>query len=267
MNGGATKAKAPEVRQQSHEIGHRIDAGGLSTNYHDLGSGRPVTFVHGSGPGVSAWANWRLVMPVLARSWRVVAPDMAGFGFTEGKADTAYSMDLWMSQLIGLLDALGIERTDLVGNSFGGAVSLALAIRHPERVRRLVLMGSVGVEFEITPALDEIWGYTPSFENMRRMMNHFAFDASLVNDELARLRYEASIRPGFQESYAAMFPEPRQRWISALASAEVDIRAVQHETLVLHGHGASTPEEFSRFMQTETTQWGKVIRERGIKPN
>jgi 2-hydroxymuconate-semialdehyde hydrolase len=96
-------------------------------------------------------------------------------------------------------------------------------------------MGSVGVEFELTPALDEIWGYTPSFENMRQMMNHFAFDRGLVNDELARLRYEASIQPGFQESYAAMFPAPRQRWISALASAESDIAALPHETLMLHG--------------------------------
>jgi 2-hydroxymuconate-semialdehyde hydrolase len=230
----ATESR-PAAAPPSPEIGRRIDAGGLATNYHDVGSGRPVLFIHGSGPGVSAWANWRLAVPVLARGRRVVAPDMAGFGFTERKPATTYSMDLWVGQAIGLLDALGIERADLVGNSFGGAVSLALAIRHPERVRRLVLMGSVGVEFELTPALDEIWGYTPSFENMRQMMNYFAFDRGLVNDELARLRYEASIRPGFQESYAAMFPAPRQRWIASLASAESDISALPHETLVLHG--------------------------------
>ncbi len=219
----------------SPEVGQRIEAAGLATNYHDLGSGRPVMFIHGSGPGVSAWANWRLVMPVLARGRRVVAPDMAGFGFTERKAGARYSLDLWVAQAIGLLDALGIERADIVGNSFGGAISLALAIRHPQRVRRLVLMGSVGVEFELTRALDAIWGYEPSFENMREMMNLFAFDRGLVNDELARLRYEASVRPGFQETYSSMFPAPRQRWITALASAESDIAALPHETLMLHG--------------------------------
>ncbi len=233
-NAIATPA-APGEAPASPEIGRRIMAGGLATNYHDFGAGPPVLFIHGSGPGVSAWANWRLVLPVLARGRRVVAPDMAGFGFTERKPGTAYAMDLWVSQAIGFLDALGIERTDLVGNSFGGAVSLALAIRHPERVRRLVLMGSVGVEFELTRALDEIWGYQPSFENMRQMMNFFAFDRRLVNDELAKLRYEASIRPGFQESYASMFPAPRQRWITALASREGDIAALPHEALMLHG--------------------------------
>ncbi len=62
------------------------------------------------------------------------------------------------------------------------------------------------------------WGYMPSFENMRRIMDVFAHDRSLVTDELAQLRYEASVRPGFQESFAAMFPAPRQRWVDAMAS-------------------------------------------------
>ncbi|MCV2218652.1 alpha/beta fold hydrolase [Thauera sp. Sel9] len=219
----------------SPEIADSIVAAGIRTNYHDLGSGHPLLMIHGSGPGVSAWANWCLVMPELARQARVIAPDMVGFGFTERPAGQRYDMDAWVAQAVGLLDALGIERTDLVGNSFGGALALAIAIRHPQRVRRLVLMGSVGVPFEITPGLDAVWGYTPSFENMRAIMDYFAWDRSLVNDELAQLRYEASIRPGFQESFAAMFPAPRQRWVEAMASREADIRALPHETLVIHG--------------------------------
>ncbi|MCB1917982.1 MAG: alpha/beta fold hydrolase [Rhodocyclaceae bacterium] len=219
----------------SPEIGQRIVAAGIETNYHDVGDGHPLLMIHGSGPGVSAWANWRLVMPALARQARVIAPDMAGFGFSERPDGYTYSMDNWVAQAIGLLDALDIERADLVGNSFGGALALALAIRHPERVRRLVLMGSVGVPFAITEGLDQVWGYTPSFENMRRIMDFFAWDRSLVNDELARLRFEASIRPGFQESFAAMFPAPRQRWVDAMTSAEADIRAIEHETLIIHG--------------------------------
>ena len=218
------------------EIGQSIDAAGIRTNYHDSGgSGAPVLLIHGSGPGVSAWANWRLVMPTLAQQARVIAPDMVGFGYTERPQGFVYSMDAWVRQAVGLLDALGIERTDLVGNSFGGALSLALAIAHPERVRRLVLMGSAGVSFPLTEGLDAVWGYTPSVENMRAIMDYFAFDQGLMSDDLARLRFEASIRPGFQESFAAMFPAPRQRWIEALASAEADIRALPHQALVIHG--------------------------------
>ena len=217
------------------EVGKRIKADGIDTNYHDLGSGSHVLMIHGSGPGVSAWANWRLVMPALSKARRVIAPDMLGFGYTERPAGIRYNLDTWVAHAVGLLDALKIEQADLVGNSFGGALSLAVAVRHPKRVRRLVLMGSAGVDFELTPALDEVWGYTPSFEKMRRMMDLFAYDRSIVTDDLARMRYEASLQPGLQEAYAAMFPAPRQRAIEALCSPVHDLRELPHETLIIHG--------------------------------
>lgn len=223
----------------SPEIGQRIVAAGIATNYHDVGAvsgnGAPVLLIHGSGPGVTAWANWRLVLPELGKTCRAIAPDMVGFGYTEPPAGIDYNIDAWVAHAVGLLDALGIEQTDLIGNSFGGAIALALAIRHPQRVRRLVLMGSVGVPFEITPELDAVWGYQPSLQAMRGLLDIFAHDRGLVTDELAELRYQASLRPGFQESFAAMFPAPRQRWVDAMASAEADIRAIQHKTLIIHG--------------------------------
>jgi 2-hydroxymuconate-semialdehyde hydrolase len=217
------------------EISKSILAAGIETNFHDLGAGFPVLFIHGSGPGVSAWANWRLALPELARSHRVIAPDMAGFGFTDRPAAIRYGMETWVAQAVGLLDALGIAKAHVVGNSFGGAIALAMAIRHPERVGRLVLMGSVGVSFPITAGLDAVWGYQPSLDNMKKLLDIFAYSRDLVNDELAELRYRASIRPGFQESFSAMFPAPRQRWVEAMASREADIRALPHETLIVHG--------------------------------
>lgn len=222
---------------QNPEIANSIRTGEFNSNVHDVGTGGglPVMLIHGSGPGVSAWANWRQAIPALARDRRVIAPDMVGFGYTDRPAGIQYSMDTWVRQGLDLLDALGLEKVHLVGNSFGGALAMALAIRAPERVQRLVLMGSVGVPFPITEGLDAVWGYEASFENMRRIMDYFAWSRDLVNDELAKLRYEASIRPGFQESFSAMFPAPRQRWVDAMTSAEADIRALPHETLVIHG--------------------------------
>ena len=221
------------------EIGQSIVTGGFRTNVHDVGSGAPVLLIHGSGPGVSAWANWRLLLPVLAQTRRVIAPDMRGFGFTERPANPAdsstYSMAAWVQQAVDLLDAMKIAQADLVGNSFGGALALALAIAHPQRVRRLVLMGSVGVPFEITPGLDAVWGYTPSITTMRGLLDIFAYNPALATDELAQLRYQASIQPGFQEAFAAMFSAPRQRWVDAMVSPQAAIRALPHPTLVVHG--------------------------------
>lgn len=223
------------MSESNPEIGVRIRTGGYDTNVHDHGAGAPVMLIHGSGPGVSAWANWRGVIPALATRARVIAPDMVGFGFTDRPAGIVWSRETWVRQALDLMDALGLERVDLVGNSFGGAIALALAIARPERVRRLVLMGSVGVSFPITPGLEAVWGYEPSLAAMRALLDVFAFDRGLVTDELAELRYRASIRPGFQESFSALFPAPRQRHVEALASAEADIRALRHETLILHG--------------------------------
>lgn len=217
------------------EIGLSIVANGINTNYHDQGSGEPVLMIHGSGPGVTAFANWRLTMPVLAKNFRVIAPDMVGFGYTERPAGVQYSMSNWVDHALGLLDALNIDSAHIVGNSFGGGLALALAIRAPQRVKRMVLMGAAGTSFPLTAGLDAVWGYTPSFENMRKIMDIFAYDRNLVSDELAKLRYEASIRPGYQESFASMFPAPRQRWVDALASREEDIRALSHEVMLIHG--------------------------------
>jgi 2-hydroxymuconate-semialdehyde hydrolase len=217
------------------EIANSCRAANILTNYHDVGAGFPVLMLHGSGPGVSAWANWRLTIPALSQQCRVIAPDMVGFGFSERPEGITYNLETWVAQAVGLLDALKIEQTDLIGNSFGGALALALAIRHPQRVRRLVLMGSVGVPFPITQGLDAVWGYEPSIANMRKLLDIFAYNRELITDELAELRYRASIQPGFQEAFAAMFPAPRQRWVDAMASTEAEIRALPNETLVVHG--------------------------------
>jgi len=217
------------------EIGLSIDVDGITTNYHRAGSGPVVLLVHGSGPGVSAWANWRLTIPALAEHFTVIAPDIVGFGFTDRPEGFDYSLDTWRAHLLGCADALGLDRFSIVGNSFGGALALSMAAHQPERVDRLVLMGAAGVPFPITDGLDRVWGYEPSLETMRGLLDVFAHDPAFATDELAALRYEASVRPGFQESFAAMFPAPRQRWVDALATPDDVIAALPHRALVVHG--------------------------------
>src|ERR1017187_82892 len=153
------------------EIGAFVDAGGVKTNYLESGEGAPVVLIHGSGPGVTAYANWRLVIPDLARHFRVLAPDMAGFGYSDKPGN--YTMAGWVNQIISFLDALNLKQASLVGNSFGGALALRMAIDQPGRVDRFVLMGAMGIEFPITEGLEAGWGYEPSIENMRRTLEFF----------------------------------------------------------------------------------------------
>ena len=220
---------------ENPEIGATADANGIKTNYLEAGTGDPVVLIHGSGPGVTSYANWRLVLPALAENFRVVAPDMVGFGFSERPANIEYGVQTWADQVVGLMDTLELPKAHLVGNSFGGAIALRIAAQHPDRVGKLVLMGSMGVPFPITEGLDRVWGYQPSFENMRKVLDVFAYSRDLVNDELAEVRYRGSIQPGFQESFAAMFPAPRQRWVEAMCTPEDQIRRLPHRTLIVHG--------------------------------
>src|SRR6516162_4379768 len=168
---------------QRPEIGATVVANGIKTNYLEAGQGPPVVFIHGSGPGVTAYANWRLVMPKLAPHFRILAPDMVGFGYTERPDGVKFNVQTWADQVIGFMDALDIRTASLVGNSFGGGIALRLVTQHPDRVDKLVLMGSMGVSFPITDGLDRVWGYQPSVENMRQMLHLFAYSAELANDD------------------------------------------------------------------------------------
>jgi pimeloyl-ACP methyl ester carboxylesterase len=218
------------------EIGKSAEANGIRTNYLESGSGdQTVVLIHGSGPGVTSYANWRLVIPSLAEHFRVIAPDMVGFGFSDRPEDVNYGLDTWADQTVGLMDALGISKAHLVGNSFGGGIALRIATQHPDRVGKLVLMGSMGVPFKITEGLERVWGYEPSVENMREVLHTFVHNQERIDDELARSRYEGSIQPGFQEAFSAMFPAPRQRWVEAMTVADDDLKQLAHPTLIVHG--------------------------------
>jgi 2-hydroxymuconate-semialdehyde hydrolase len=217
------------------EIANSIKTGDFNTNYHDQGEGYPLILVHGSGPGVSAWANWRLIIPKLSQSRRVLAPDMVGFGYTDRPEGVEYNMETWTKQAIDFMDALGIEKADIVGNSFGGALAIALAVEYPERIRRVVLMGAMGVNFPISEGLDSVWGYEPSVERMKGMLDLFVYNKKIATDDLAKMRYDASIEPGFQEAFSAMFPAPRQKWVEAMAKHEDKISSIDKPVLIVHG--------------------------------
>lgn len=219
----------------SPEIGKRLRTGAFETNYHDLGKGRAVLLIHGSGPGVTAWANWRQTLPALAGYGRVIAPDMVGFGYTESPSGISYNVETWVTQLVNLLDALRIDTVSIVGNSFGGSIALAFAKAHSQRVNKLVLMGAVGASFPITPGLEKVWGYQPSKAAMKELLQVFVYDQAMATDDLTELRYRASVRSDVQQRFASLFPSPRQRWVDTLALGADSLRRIEPETLVVHG--------------------------------
>jgi 2-hydroxymuconate-semialdehyde hydrolase len=217
------------------EVGEYEIIGGLRTYFHRGGKGKPVLFIHGSSPGVSAWANWRLTLPYfIENGFEVFAPDVVGFGYTERPENFEYTHKSRVKHLVDFVEHFDLKELNIVGNSMGGALALALALEIQDRIRKIVIMGSVGVKFPITEGLEFIWGYKPSIENMRKVIWYLSSNPELVGDELVRLRYSASIQPGFQEIYEKMFYPPYQKHLDEM-DVEDKLGMINIPVLVLHG--------------------------------
>jgi 2-hydroxymuconate-semialdehyde hydrolase/2-hydroxy-6-oxo-octa-2,4-dienoate hydrolase len=212
-----------------------IDARGIETSYLEAGSGDPVIMLHGSGPGVSALANWQHNIPTLAQRFHVLAPDIVGFGVTERPDDINYSLRTWTDHTWAFLDAHGIEKTAIVGNSLGGRIALQMATDWPDRITKMVLMGTPAVGMKLTDGLAALRAYEPSHDAMRDLLrNYFAVDPAMITDELVAIRYEASIADGAYEAYRAMFFDPRHSG-SQLGITEDETGAIATPTLLVHG--------------------------------
>ena len=129
------------VSAQSPAIADKhVDAGGHRLHYLEAGAGPPVVLVHGLGADVR---TWRLAIPTLASDFHVYAIDLLGFGKSE-KPEIPYRIGTLVDSLTGFLDAVGVEKTSIVGNSLGGWVAAMFTTSHPARVAKLVLVDSAG---------------------------------------------------------------------------------------------------------------------------
>lgn len=142
-------------------------------------------------------------------------------------------MDIWVEQIISLLDELRIESVNLVGNSLGGAIALHLANRYPRRFKRIAFMGKSGVPFKITPKLDAIRGFysEPSVEKMIEMISWFIYNLQAFDEDfttIAQMRFDAAMDPKVRHSYLAMFPAPRQRHIDDCVLPDEALARIDH---------------------------------------
>jgi 2-hydroxymuconate-semialdehyde hydrolase len=218
----------------------RLDVADVATAVIDTGTpagatAPPVLLLHGSGPGVTATANWRPVIPAISADRRVIAPDQLGFGGTATGEKTTFGRAAWTDHALALLDTLEIGAVDVIGNSMGGAIALSMAAARPQAIRRIVLMGSMGVAMALPSGLNSVWGYSPGVEQMRQVIGLFAHNRELITDELVEMRYQASLDPPVRDSWAAMFPEPRQRWVDDLALSGAELAAIAAPALLVHG--------------------------------
>lgn len=177
-------------------------------HYHEAGSGPPLLLLHGSGPGVSGWANFRDNLPVFAEHYRTLVLDMPGFG-------KSYSCDgspLFAAApaVLDFLDAMSLDSVPIVGNSMGGNVAARIASGHPERVSRLVTIGGVGFGlFNPSPPegikLLVQFVEDPTRERLIAWMESMVYDTRILTDEFVEMRWQAANDPDALADVKRMF--------------------------------------------------------------
>src|SRR5690606_18976740 len=172
------------------------------------GDGPPLLLLHGSGPGVSAWANFGANLGAFAEHFRSIALDFPGFG-TSHPCDES-PLAAAPRAVPDLLDALDLPEVAIVGNSMGGNVAARVAASEPERVRRLVTIGGVGTAL-FSPSPPEgvkllvQFVEDPTRERLVAWMEAMVFDPSILTDELVELRWKTAQDPAALEDVRRMF--------------------------------------------------------------
>src|SRR6478735_3197470 len=168
----------------------------------ETGSGPAVVMLHGGGPGASGVSNYSRNIDALAQPFRVIVPDMPGYGRSVKGVDQDDPFGYLADMIRGLLDELGIDTAHLIGNSYGGAAALRLALDTPRRVGRLVMIrrGIMTTTRVATAGLKRLLSYYggdgPSREKLESLIRtYLVYDGASVPDDLIDLRYQASIDP------------------------------------------------------------------------
>ncbi|MFN6544199.1 alpha/beta fold hydrolase [Mycolicibacterium nivoides] len=166
--------------------------------YYDVGNGPTVLFLHGSGPGVTGWRNFRGVLPTFAERFRCLVLEFPGFGVSEDWG--GHPMITAQGTVTPFLDSLGVDRVDIVGNSMGGGVGINTAINSPERVGRLVTIGGIGTTiFSPGPSegirLLQEFTEDPTRQRLIDWLHSMVYDRSLVTEELIEERWTQATDP------------------------------------------------------------------------
>ncbi len=181
----------------------RVQVGKCSIYYSELGEGFPVIMLHGGGPGASGLSNYSRNIEALAEKFRVIVPDLAGYGQSTKGVDRADPFGDHAGTILGFMAQLGIASAHLVGNSLGGATALRMALDQPAKVKSLVLMGPGGVGTTralptkgLNKLLNYYTGEGPTIEKLREFIREYlVYDGSAVSEAMIAERFKSSIDP------------------------------------------------------------------------
>lgn len=235
-----------------------VEADGIATHYLEGGSGPALVLMHGGGAGADGWGNWRACLDAYATEYRVLVPDMPGFGRTAKPDPELYAYDQGgrTRHLIGFLDSLAVEAAILLGNSMGGAAALGVAMQQPERVKKLVLMGSAGLAIANPDRshMKNLTSYDYTIEGMRRIVETLTGPEFEMDEALVLYRHGLMQDPAARDALKAIIS-------SNLTFDCAQISAVGTPTLVVGGKEdkIAVLERTYGYLELLENSWGFIL--------
>ncbi len=203
-----------------------VEVEGMRVHVRDegQGTGAPLVLLHGTSASLHTWDGW---VAELSTERRVLRLDLPGFGLTGPPPDGDYRMSAYVRRVIAVLDALEVERFALAGNSFGGAISIAVAHAHPGRVERLVLVDSaayavesvsvpIGFRIARTPVIGLLAEVTLPRSVIESSLRNVYGDPSKVTPELVDRYFELTLRAGNRKAVVERFRQVPPGEVAAL---------------------------------------------------
>lgn len=193
------------MTRRSGTVSRFIMAGRYRTHYIECGEGQSVILVHGGGPGASGEFGWYKNIDAIGQHGRAIAVDLIGFGLTDKPANIEYSYQTLVRHLADFIDALCLDRVHLVGNSMGAYVVAKYAVDYPDRVSKLLLVGSgtiataMGLEMPVTPGLQRLVQYDGTRESLRAFLEQLMRHPEQITEEQLDKRYRHAQLPSVMD--------------------------------------------------------------------
>ena len=243
--------------------------------YLDAGEGKPIILIHGFGG--SMW-HWEYQYLPFARTHRVLIPDLIGSGLSD-KPDVAYGPELMLQTFIAFMDRLNIKQATLIGNSMGAGIAMAMALDHPDRVDRLVLISGFPADVEANVALPQfqqflrhrppLWlasigNQLAGKKSTARFLKDIVYQPELISPAVIERSFHNRQRKGLLPPLYSLL-EHIDSWDTRYSQRLANI---SHPVLLLWGdHDPVFPLAVGKQMQTmlPTAEW-HIISEAGHLP-
>ena len=221
-----------------------ITVNGTNLHYHEVGQGPALLLLHGSGPGVTAWANFSENLEFFSKNHRCIALDLPGYG--KSAPISPAGMPDYAKICVAFLQALGISQAHVVGNSMGGIVGSHMAANAPQAVASLTTIGGIGLNiFNPFPAeglnLLTAFAQDPTMERLEAWLRSMVYDQSIITPALLESRYKQALEPVTLASTRAIYSPQAISAIAKMRQGESGIAGlaylgrIQAPTLLVWG--------------------------------